>query len=143
MKEIIKKHKSDIVVAIISLIFYICMLYTIAPEDINENIPTYSYWIWGIISIMLFGFLEASIWYFKQCGRILFIDLMKNENKSIFTLLKDVKNNIVDYSSSLTPKSTNNATGIILGRKGKKIYSSPEDEPYHVAVVGGTRTGKT
>ena len=101
-----------------------------------------------IIELIVIFLYVASVWYYRQTRKFLMKDIISNPvNAPIWELLRDArKKPQTRYKYEAAPSSEEraNAHGIIFGiQPDDKLYISPEEEPYHILVVGGTRSGKT
>lgn len=105
--------------------------------------------ILGVIIEALVIFLYvASVWYYRRTKKILVKDMISNPvNAPIWELLREAKKETQTrkkYQAAPSSEERNLAHGIIFGiQPDDKLYISPEEEPYHILVVGGTRSGKT
>lgn len=68
-------------------------------------------------------------------------------NATIWELIRDARKKPQTrhkYEAAPSSEERNLAHGIIFGiQPDNKLYISPETEPYHILVIGGTRSGKT
>ena len=111
------------------------------------------YLILGIlIAAMFTGTYIATVWYYRKTGRNLLHDINSSQvpGNMIDLLLNARKMPQKDYKkyqvkqSDITYMPKEQAHGIIFGiQPNNQLFVSPEDEPYHTMVIGGTRSGKT
>lgn len=105
--------------------------------------------ILGVIIEALVIFLYvASVWYYRKTKKFLLKDIVSNPvNAPIWELLRDARKKPQTrhkYEAAPSSEERTNAHGIIFGiQPDDRLYISPETEPYHVLVIGGTRSGKT
>ena len=101
-----------------------------------------------IIEVIVIFLYVASVWYYRRTKKILVKDMISNPvNAPIWELLREAKKETQTrkkYQAAPSSEERHLAHGIIFGiQPDDKLYISPEDEPYHVLVIGGTRSGKT
>lgn len=102
-----------------------------------------------MLILLILSFYILFVWYHRQTKRFLIKDLISSPvNATILDLLCDAKSesNLIKrkYEADPSPVERSNAHGIIFGiQPDDKLYISPETEPYHTLVIGGTRSGKT
>lgn len=101
-----------------------------------------------IIEVIVIFLYVASVWYYRRTKKILVKDMISNPvNAPIWELLREAKKETQTrkkYQAAPSSEERHLAHGIIFGiQPDDKLYISPEDEPYHILVVGGTRSGKT
>lgn len=101
-----------------------------------------------IIEIIVISLYVVSVWYYRRTKQFLLKDMISNPiNATIWELIRDAKKKPQTqkkYQAAPSSEGRNLAHGIIFGiQPDDKLYISPEEEPYHILVVGGTRSGKT
>ena len=113
--------------------------------------PTYI--ILGVLIDLLFTVTYiATVWYYRRTGRNLLHDTISDDVPgNMVQCLYNAKNMPSKQESKYQIKQEDiissprdQAHGIVFGiRPNNQLFVSPEEEPYHVLVVGGTRSGKT
>lgn len=106
----------------------------------------------ALIAAMFTGVYIATVWYYRRTNRNLLHDVTSSQvpGNMIDLLLSARKMPQKDYKkyqvkqSDITYMPKEQAHGIIFGiQPNNQLFISPEDEPYHTMVIGGTRSGKT
>lgn len=106
----------------------------------------------ALIAAMFTGVYIATVWYYRRTNRNLLHDVTSSQvpGNMIDLLLSARKMPQKDYKkyqvkqSDITYMPKEQAHGIIFGiQPNNQLFVSPENEPYHTMVIGGTRSGKT
>lgn len=118
----------------------------------NDWFTAYLRPLWLILGMIIEAIVVflyvASVWYYRRTKQFLLKDMISNPvNAPIWELLRDAKKKTQTqkkYQAAPSSEERHLAHGIIFGiQPDNKLYISPETEPYHILVIGGTRSGKT